>query len=125
MFLPVDFEAYEAVSQQLMAVLREFSPVMEEAGIDEAFLDISELPGSPEEIARAVKQRIRARTHRPELLGRCGAACGAFRCQKRSGCWACCGPGRSAKSKIRRVTASRDAGFFDPDQHRRGTLRLG
>lgn len=58
-FLPVDFEAYEAVSRRVKEMLKAFSPVMEEAGIDEAYLDISDLPDSSEAIARAVKQRIR------------------------------------------------------------------
>lgn len=61
-FLPVDFEAYEAVSRRVKDILKEFSPVMEDAGIDEAFLDISEVPGASEDIARAVKQRIREAT---------------------------------------------------------------
>jgi len=40
-FLPVDFSAYARVSQSIKKILSEFSPVMEDVGIDEAFLDIS------------------------------------------------------------------------------------
>ena len=61
-FLPVDFAIYEQVSGEIKALLREFSPVMEDAGIDEAFLDVSELPESPLDVAMAIKQRIRAAT---------------------------------------------------------------
>ena len=61
-FLPVDYETYAAVSGRIKRILAEFSPVMEDAGIDEAFLDISGMPGSPAAIGRAIKQRIREET---------------------------------------------------------------
>jgi DNA polymerase-4 len=61
-FLPVDYEAYAAVAAQIKRILMQFTPVMEDAGIDEAFLDISAVPDSPVEIARAIKQRIREET---------------------------------------------------------------
>lgn len=61
-FLPVDYEAYERVSRRIKAILRRFSPVMEDLGIDEAFLDIAPLVAPPEEIARQIKARIRAET---------------------------------------------------------------
>jgi DNA polymerase-4 len=61
-FLPVDYETYAAVSGRIKRILAEFSPVMEDAGIDEAFLDISALPGAPLDIARAIKRRIREET---------------------------------------------------------------
>src|SRR5512135_824291 len=38
-FLPVDYDEYLRVSQTIKAVLKEFSPIMEDVGIDEAFLD--------------------------------------------------------------------------------------
>lgn len=61
-FLPVDYEAYAAESRKIKAVLGEFSTAMEDVGIDEAFIDISENPAAPEEIARAIKKRIREET---------------------------------------------------------------
>jgi DNA polymerase-4 len=61
-FLPVDYQTYAAVSGQIKHILSEFSPAMEDAGIDEAFLDISAQPGAPLDIARAIKQRIHAET---------------------------------------------------------------
>lgn len=61
-FLPVDYPAYLRVSQRIKAILREVSPVIEDVGIDEAFLDITRLRRPPEEIGRALKERILAKT---------------------------------------------------------------
>lgn len=61
-FLPVDFDAYARVAHEVKQVLQEFSPVMEDAGIDEAFLDVSSRPEPSEQIARAIQERIAART---------------------------------------------------------------
>jgi DNA polymerase IV (DinB-like DNA polymerase) len=41
-FLPVDYEFYENVSQKVMAVLRGFADIFEQMGVDEAFLDVTE-----------------------------------------------------------------------------------
>jgi DNA polymerase-4 len=61
-FLPVDYDAYAAVSARIKNILREFSPIIEDAGIDEAFLDISDVPEPSEAIAQAVKRRVREKT---------------------------------------------------------------
>jgi DNA polymerase-4 len=61
-FLPVDYGEYSRVSRTIKEALREFSPVMEDVGIDEAFIDISESPVAPKEIAARIKERIRERT---------------------------------------------------------------
>jgi DNA polymerase-4 len=61
-FLAVDYETYVGVSARIKRILAEFSPLIEDAGIDEAFLDISSAADAPEAIARAIKQRIRAET---------------------------------------------------------------
>ncbi len=58
-FLPVDYEAYSRVSKKVKAILEEFSPTMEDVGIDEAFLDISSTEKPSEEIAEEIKERIR------------------------------------------------------------------
>ncbi len=61
-FLPVDGRKYGAVSRQVMALFRRFTPSVEQVSIDEAFLDVlgSEgLFGSPEEIAVAIRAAIR------------------------------------------------------------------
>ena len=59
-FLPVDYEEYSRVSAEIKNILREFSPVMEDVGIDEAFLDISESAESSEEISKKIKEKIKA-----------------------------------------------------------------
>jgi DNA polymerase-4 len=61
-FLPVDYRAYAAVSEKVKAALRTVSPVLEDAGIDEAYLDLSSVPGSAEEIGREIKRRVREAT---------------------------------------------------------------
>jgi DNA polymerase-4 len=61
-FLPVDYEEYSRVSEEVKAILREFSPIMEDVGIDEAFLDISSVDRPSEEIAREIKNRIKEET---------------------------------------------------------------
>lgn len=61
-FLPVDYREYSRVSEIVKNVLREFSPVMEDVGIDEAFLDISDSAESSEKIGTDIKQGIRQAT---------------------------------------------------------------
>lgn len=62
-FLPVDYPEYSRVSKEIMEVLREFSCTIEEVGIDEAFMDITDSPqGTPEEIGRKLKARIKEKT---------------------------------------------------------------
>lgn len=58
-FLPVDYEEYSRVSKKVKDILREFSPIMEDVGIDEAFLDISDRTESAEEIAQKIKAKIK------------------------------------------------------------------
>lgn len=61
-FLPVDFAAYSAESRRIKEVLREFTPLVEDAGLDEAFLDLSADARASAEVAQRVKARIRAET---------------------------------------------------------------
>jgi len=61
-FLPVDMEKYARVSREIMAILAEFTPLLEPLSIDEAFLDVTKtraLFGDGEEQARRIKSRIR------------------------------------------------------------------
>ncbi len=57
-FLPVDYEEYSRVSRRIKVILSEFSSTMEDVGIDEAFLDISESAMTNEEITGRIKKRI-------------------------------------------------------------------
>lgn len=61
-FLPVDYDAYARVSAQIKAILRTFSPVMEDVGIDEAYLDLTASGRPADEVAREIKQRVRGAT---------------------------------------------------------------
>ncbi len=61
-FLPVDYQTYQAASVLFKGVLRQVSPVMEDVGIDEAYLDLTESRASNEEIARQIKGGIREKT---------------------------------------------------------------
>lgn len=61
-FLPVDGRKYQAVSREIMAILRRFTPLVQPISIDEAFLDVTgsrALFGDGETIARTIKDTIR------------------------------------------------------------------
>jgi DNA polymerase-4 len=52
---------YESVSDEIFAIFREFTPLVEGLSLDEAFLDVTDsvaLFGSDVEIAQAIKRRI-------------------------------------------------------------------
>jgi DNA polymerase-4 len=60
-FVPVRMERYIQVSEQVMAILDRYSPLIEQVSVDEAFVDISglsRLHGSAEDIARKIKKEI-------------------------------------------------------------------
>jgi len=57
-FLPVDMDEYSRLSEIFKNVLRQFSTVMEDVGIDEAFLDLSDSERSSEDIAGDIKDWI-------------------------------------------------------------------
>jgi DNA polymerase-4 len=61
-FLPVDMAEYSRVSHIFKDVLRKFSPVMEDVGIDEAFLDLSDIDKASEQIAQEIKEQIKEAT---------------------------------------------------------------
>jgi DNA polymerase-4 len=53
---------YVAVSEQIMAILADFSPLVEPLSVDEAFLDVTgteRLLGTPAAVGAAIKARIR------------------------------------------------------------------
>jgi DNA polymerase-4 len=68
-FLPVDYEEYSRVSEEVKAILGEFSTIMEDVGIDEAFLDISSIDKPSEEIAKEIKKRIKEETGLTSSIG--------------------------------------------------------
>ena len=60
---------YGEVSRQVMAILREQTLLVEQISIDEAFLDISNVPDEPEQFARGLQGRIRDELHLPCSIG--------------------------------------------------------
>ena len=52
--LPVDFEQYRAYSRRFKAAVAELAPVIEDRGIDEIYIDLTDHPGAQDaEIGRA------------------------------------------------------------------------
>jgi DNA polymerase-4 len=61
-FLPVDYEAYSKESQKVKGILRRFSAVIEDVGIDEAFLDITAIDNPSGVISQGIKKDIKDET---------------------------------------------------------------
>jgi len=57
-FLPVDYEAYAAESRRFKNVLESVTTLLEDVGIDEAYLDLSDDPGDDEAIAGRIKAGV-------------------------------------------------------------------
>jgi DNA polymerase-4 len=60
---------YGKVSEQVMARLRELTFAMEQISIDEAFIDLSDVAGTPESIARRLQAKIRDELELPCSIG--------------------------------------------------------
>jgi DNA polymerase-4 len=60
---------YGEVSRQVMGILREQTPLVEQISIDEAFLDISDLHQEPERFGRGLQARIRDELQLPCSIG--------------------------------------------------------
>lgn len=70
--VPVSRSVYSAYSRRVMAILGQTTPVLEQISIDEAFLDVSGARrrlGSPVEIARMLRTRIRQEIGLPASVG--------------------------------------------------------
>jgi hypothetical protein len=69
--LPVDFDEYRRYSRLFKAAVAEVAPVIEDRGIDEIYIDLSEVPGIEESVGhdalggvRALAQEIRNNVRR-------------------------------------------------------------
>lgn len=69
--LPVDFEQYRLYSRRFKAAVAEVAPLIEDRGIDEIYIDLSDLPGAQDSVGhdtcggvRAIAQEIRNNVRR-------------------------------------------------------------
>ncbi|MBN1678941.1 MAG: DNA polymerase IV, partial [Anaerolineae bacterium] len=67
--VPARHGIYGEKSREVMAIVHDLTPLVEQLSIDEAFLDVTMLPGSAETIARALQQRINIELDLPGSLG--------------------------------------------------------
>ncbi len=67
--VPPHFDRYQAASSAVMAILADMTPLVQQLSIDEAFMDLTGLPGSAQDIARRIQTEIRQATGLPSSLG--------------------------------------------------------
>jgi DNA polymerase-4 len=67
--VPPRHRLYSDMSEQVMKRLRDLAPSVEQISIDEAFLDISDLPEPPERVARGLQAGIRDELNLPSSIG--------------------------------------------------------
>jgi DNA polymerase-4 len=60
---------YGIYSERVMNILRNISPLVEQVSIDEAFIDVSDLPEDGETIARRLQEKIQTEVNLPCSLG--------------------------------------------------------
>lgn len=63
------FSDYGTYSKRVMAIVGDFSPLIQVLSIDEAFMDVSDLPETPLQIARTLQSRINNETRLPCSIG--------------------------------------------------------
>lgn len=67
--VPSHFDLYRPASRNAMRKVREITPLVEQISIDEAFMDVSELPEDAEIIGRRLQAQIRDELGLPNSLG--------------------------------------------------------
>jgi DNA polymerase-4 len=64
--LPIDFDAYRKYSRLFKAAVREVAPLVEDRGIDEIYIDLTDLPGAQADgghsVGQALKDAVRRAT---------------------------------------------------------------
>jgi len=60
--LPGDYETYSRISRTFKAAVAEIAPLIEDRGIDEIYLDLTEVPGETRELAQRLKEAVRQST---------------------------------------------------------------
>jgi DNA polymerase-4 len=58
LLLPVDFDQYRAYSRRFKAVIGEIAPLMEDRGVDEVYIDFTDVPGGQREGGRVLARLI-------------------------------------------------------------------
>jgi DNA polymerase IV len=61
--LPADFEAYSHYSRRFKAAVAEIAPCIEDRGIDEIYIDLTDVPGESRELAARIKDNVRRATN--------------------------------------------------------------
>lgn len=72
LFVPGRFDEYKRLGDAAIAVMGDFTPLIERISIDEAFADVAgsqRLFGTPEDMAKAIRQRVRADLGLPISIG--------------------------------------------------------
>ena len=60
--LPVDFDAYRHYSRLFKAAVAAIAPLIEDRGIDEIYIDLTDVPGETQALAQRLKQAVRDAT---------------------------------------------------------------
>ncbi len=60
--LPGDYETYSRVSRTFKSAVAELAPCIEDRGIDEIFVDLTEVPGETRDLAQRLKEAVRQST---------------------------------------------------------------
>ena len=57
--LPIDFDEYRKYSRLFKAAVRGVAPLVEDRGIDEIYIDLTDIPGAQDDAGRAVAKRLK------------------------------------------------------------------
>jgi DNA polymerase IV (DinB-like DNA polymerase) len=58
-FLPVDYDYYQQISDKIMQILRGYADAFEQVGIDEAYMDVTKKTGGNYETAKTIVQQMK------------------------------------------------------------------
>jgi DNA polymerase IV len=75
--LPTDFEQYRHFSRAFKAAVREIAPIVEDRGIDEIYIDLTEVPGAQDAVGHDPLGGVRAlaREIKTNVMQRTGLSC--------------------------------------------------
>ena len=57
--LPIDFDEYRKYSKLFKAAVREIAPLVEDRGVDEIYIDLTDMPGAQADGGRAIARRLK------------------------------------------------------------------